>query len=67
MTKIYYESIEYQNTGIHNSEVYDMIYKIERLKEKFKELSSEDILTSDAIIALSKVESYSYKLLKYQP
>jgi hypothetical protein len=64
MTKLYNESIEYQNTGIHNSEVYDMLYKIQILTEKFKELSSDEILTSNAIVNISRFESYTYKLLK---
>lgn len=48
----------------YNSEVFAMINQIQMIKETFRELSNNELLTSDAIVALSKIESCSYNLLK---
>jgi hypothetical protein len=48
----------------YNNEVYDMLYHIDIMKSKFKELSSNDILTANVTRDLNNVESCVYSLLK---
>jgi hypothetical protein len=48
----------------HNSEVYAMINQIQMVKETFRDLSKNELLTSEALVALSKLEHCSYTLLK---